>query len=55
MTTWRTTVVGLIVILFAIARIWMKPGVMFEPETAALVGGGCSLILGTDRLLGFTK
>jgi hypothetical protein len=51
-STWRTTVVGLLLIGFAVARIAFKNEAMFDGETIGLVTGGCSLILGSDKLLG---
>ena len=55
MTSWRTTAVGVALIAFALARIAFHPDQILNADTVAMVATGCSLILGTDRLLGFTK
>ena len=50
--TWRSTLVGALLILFAGVRIWHRHDAMFDPETIGMVSAGGALILGTDKLLG---
>ena len=49
---WRTTLAGAIVLVFLAVRVVMKPESMWEPGTGAILSIGCSLILGSDKLLG---
>jgi predicted phage tail protein len=50
--TWRTTVVGALLLAFAAARVWLHPEAILDGGTATLVAAGCALILGSDKLLG---
>ena len=51
---WRSTIVGTVILLLAVARIVARPESLFDASTPLIFATGCGLILGTDKLLGFT-
>jgi hypothetical protein len=53
MEHWRTTAVGVLILAFVAGRIAFKRDALFDAETIGLFAGACSLILGSDKLLGF--
>ena len=50
--TWRSSIVGILILAFVGFRVYVKPESLFEPETVAMCGAAFSLILGSDKLLG---
>ena len=51
-STWRSSVVGGLIVALIVARVAFKHEAIFDGETISLFGVACSLILGTDKLLG---
>lgn len=50
--TWRTNVVGALLVILVSVRVWLRPDSLFDADTIAILSTGCGLILGTDKLLG---
>jgi len=53
--TWRTNVVGGLLIALVCARVYFQHDALFDASTIGIFGAACSLILGTDNLLGIGK
>ena len=50
--TWRTTIVGILTLIFVALRVSWRHESAFDTETIALFTAGCALIAGTDKILG---
>lgn len=50
--TWRTTLLGCLMLLFVALRVWHRRDALFDNETVGLFITAIALIAGTDKLLG---
>jgi hypothetical protein len=50
--TWRTTLVGLLLLGLTAFRIYSNPALLADPATLGLITSGAGLIGATDKLLG---
>jgi hypothetical protein len=50
--TWRSTVVGVLMLAFIAGRAVVDRQSLFSADTGAILAVACGLILGSDKLLG---
>jgi hypothetical protein len=50
--TWRSTVVGVLMLAFLVGRVAVNRESLFAADTSGLLAVACGLILGSDKLLG---